>query len=537
MNLLICNWDKAKFLLFSTNVYDPLIYYSHFLPLLSSLILGMYVYFNNRKNNINKIFFLLTISFSSWIFFDLVLWASEKPNLIMFFWSSLIYIEYIIFVLSFWLTYIFIYKKKLPDIYKRIMLILSLPILFLSLSTQNLIAFDWSNCDRGAFEGALWVYLYIVECIICFATAGISFYFLFINKNNAERKESIIFSAGVLIFMMLFVAGNITLLSDMGWNYEQYKLFGMVFFLLTLLFLIVKFKTFSIKVIGSQMLVWIVILLISFQFIFIKTNINKILNLITLVFTIVSSYYLVRSVKLVEKQKDQLEKVNQNQQSLLHFITHQVKGYMTKSRNIFDGMLIGDYGEINPQVKAMAQHGFDSETKGVHTVLTILKASDLKTGKIDFIKEKTNISVLIAKIIAEKKSLAETKGIELTFDIESNVYADVDKIQINEVFKNLISNAITYTQKGAIHVTLKKSKKKMKFSVIDTGFGLTEDDKEKLFTEGGKSTDALSVNIDSTGFGLFIAKKIIEKHKGKIGARSEGRNKGSEFFVILSLIK
>src|SRR5690606_24889666 len=126
-----------------------------------ALVLGVFVFLNNRKETINKVFFLLTILFCSWIYFDLILWASEKPELIMFFWSALILIEYFIFITALWLTHLFLFKRNFSKIFFGIFVALFLPILILGHTEFNLIAFDASNCDRGVFEGALWIYLYI----------------------------------------------------------------------------------------------------------------------------------------------------------------------------------------------------------------------------------------------------------------------------------------------------------------------------------------------------------------------------------------
>jgi signal transduction histidine kinase len=259
------------------------------------------------------------------------------------------------------------------------------------------------------------------------------------------------------------------------------------------------------------------------------------LNAITFVAVSISGLILVRSVKKVDIQRELLAKANQNQESLLHFITHQVKGYLTKSRNIFDAMIAEDYGELNPKLKEVVQHGFDSDTRGVETVQSILKASDLKTGVTEFKKEKANVSAMVAEVVEFRQDLAKEKKLDLTFEIEPNIEIQVDALQIKEVFKNLITNALMYTAKGTVHVVLKRETNQVRFAVVDNGFGLSSEDKAKLFTEGGKGADSLTMNIDSTGYGLYIAKKIIQKHQGKIGAYSEGRNKGSEFFVILPL--
>lgn len=532
MDILGCNWDTAKFLIFSANVFDPLIYYSHLLPLVSSLLLGFFVYFNNRKSQINKLFFLLAATFSVWVYFDLILWASEKASLIMFFWSSIVYVEYLLFVFAFMLCYAFLYKNKMSAGYKWILIGLSIPLLLFTYSDYSLIAYDLTNCDREPFEGAAITYLYLSEFAIFLMSLVVTIIH-FKSGENRKKKQDIIFSAGLLTFLILFFLGNVALIY-LGSSFEQYKLFGMLLFLTALLFIIVRFKTFNAKIIGAQALVWIIVMLIASQFLFIQNDINRVLNAVTFAFVSLAGFYLVRSVKQVDIQKQQLEKANHNQQSLLHFITHQVKGYMTKTRNIFDGLLSGDYGPIqDDKMREIIKYGFDSETKGVETVQSILKASDLKSGRVEFKAEKVNLSKLVAEIAEKAKEAALKKNLDFTFEIEPNVEASVDALRIGEVFKNLMDNAVIYTTRGTVHVILKTDAEKIRFSVIDTGFGLTEDDKAKLFTEGGKGEDSLDVNIDSTGYGLFIAKKIVDQHHGKIGAHSDGRGKGSEFFVIL----
>ena len=81
-----CEWDSAYLLIFSENV-GPFIYYSHLLPLILSLVLGLFVLINNPKALVNRILFCVTIFFSLWVYFDLILWASPSPELVMFFWS------------------------------------------------------------------------------------------------------------------------------------------------------------------------------------------------------------------------------------------------------------------------------------------------------------------------------------------------------------------------------------------------------------------------------------------------------------------
>jgi signal transduction histidine kinase len=73
--------------------------------------------------------------------------------------------------------------------------------------------------------------------------------------------------------------------------------------------------------------------------------------------------------------------------------------------------------------------------------------------------------------------------------------------------------------------------------VKDSGIGITPEDKKNLFTEGGRGKDAVRVNVDSTGYGLYSVKLIVDAHNGKAWGESEGVGKGSTFFVELPLTK
>ncbi|KKR41867.1 MAG: Histidine kinase-, DNA gyrase B-, and [Candidatus Nomurabacteria bacterium GW2011_GWF2_40_12] len=84
-------------------------------------------------------------------------------------------------------------------------------------------------------------------------------------------------------------------------------------------------------------------------------------------------------------------------------------------------------------------------------------------------------------------------------------------------------------------VGLDKKDGKVIFSVKDTGVGITEEDKKNLFTEGGRGKDSVKVNVDSTGYGLYTVKLIVDAHKGTVSAESEGENKGSQFYIELPM--
>lgn len=527
---------------FVDGVFSLLIY-SHFFPIIASLTLLTLVLLSNSNKIVKRVFSGVVTMFVLWVMSNLSIWLFYDNNHIMMFaWSNIELFATALFAYLLYFIYVLIDEKEVDVKIKMIWILLLLPLVIFSFTKYNLVGVDLSECV--AIENKLYIgYAAFVKIIFSVWLVVLLLQTTFRNKD--KRKAVLLAGLGALVFFSSFFIMGYVASSTGNYKLEFYGLFGMILFISLLAFAITRYKIMSLKIITTELLVLAIILLISSQFLYLQNTLALLLNTITFLFVSCLGFFLIRSIKkeieireIVEQNAILLQQANQNQQSLLHFITHQVKGYMTKTRNIFDGMLAGDYGPItSDKMKEVIKYGFDSETKGVETVQAILRASDLKTGRTEFTKEPTNLSSLVAGVVEKAKGVALNKGLDFNFQIEPNLMANVDALRIGEVFKNLLDNAVIYTRKGAIHIDLVTENGKIKFAVTDTGFGLTPTDKERLFTEGGKGENSMDLNIDSTGYGLFIAKQIVQQHEGRIGARSDGRDKGSEFFVILPKIQ
>jgi signal transduction histidine kinase len=514
--------------LFDLSIAPSFLYYSYVPIILLCITLGFFVLKSGRDKILNKKLFYISLVYALFLINELLHWILIPVVLVHFFWQITTLIHALLFYCVYLFFYYLMYERKISFNHQAFVFLLITPIVLFLPTVINIQVFDFEYCE-GNYSWLVY-YLYIVEITFLVLIARLSIKKIIISKN---RIKDVLFSVATIVFLGIFIVTNVWGDSTLLYEVNILGPLGMLLFIILMMFTVVRYRTFNIKLQGPQALV-LILGFLTFAALFIRKTINiRIILIVNLVAIGLIGYFLVKSVKKVDHQRELLDVANKNQESLLHFITHQVKGYMTKSRNIFDGMVTGDYGELAPKTLEMAKYGFDSDTRGVETVMAILKASDLKTGKTEFKKEKTNLSALVAEVVEFRKEMALNKGLDFTFEIEPNVYTLVDMLQIKEVFKNLITNAILYTQKGTVHVVLKHEGIHIRFAVIDTGVGLTAKDKQKLFTEGGKGEDSIAVNVDSTGYGLYIAKKIVQQHEGTIGALSEGRDKGSEFFVIL----
>ncbi|MGV9172499.1 MAG: sensor histidine kinase [Promethearchaeia archaeon] len=165
---------------------------------------------------------------------------------------------------------------------------------------------------------------------------------------------------------------------------------------------------------------------------------------------------------------------------------------------------------------------------------------DRNDGKLE--KEEEDLVSLITKSVKDLQFFIEKRQHEVILNLPESLIFKFDKIRIEQVMINLLTNAIKYTpSQGKIIITLTKEKEYVILSVEDTGIGLTEKEIKKLFKKftvlkRGKSLN-FDIYMEGTGLGLYISKKIIESHDGVIWVESDGENQGSIFYVKMPLLK
>jgi len=165
----------------------------------------------------------------------------------------------------------------------------------------------------------------------------------------------------------------------------------------------------------------------------------------------------------------------------------------------------------------------------------LLDISRLENGDLVVNPKTGDLNKIIKDVIGEFDEIAIKKDIKLLFKESKTkeIFTDIDRL--NEVLDNLVSNAIKYTKKGSITISVSENKKFIKFSVKDTGPGIPEKERSRLFKKFSRASEGLKQQVlgASTGLGLYISKRIIEQMGGKIGFESEV-GKGSTFwFTIL----
>ncbi|HUX59416.1 MAG TPA: PAS domain S-box protein [Bacteroidales bacterium] len=171
----------------------------------------------------------------------------------------------------------------------------------------------------------------------------------------------------------------------------------------------------------------------------------------------------------------------------------------------------------------------------------VLDYNKMESGKIIFEQTQFNLSNFLDDILRSYSFRSKAKNLSFDIKIDENIPVEVigDSIRLNQILSNLLSNALKFTPKGSINVTVKELKRtdsqsKMEFSVIDTGIGIPIDKHSTIFDSFTQASPDTTRHFGGTGLGLAICKKLIELQGGTISIESEPE-KGSIFRFVISL--
>ena len=167
--------------------------------------------------------------------------------------------------------------------------------------------------------------------------------------------------------------------------------------------------------------------------------------------------------------------------------------------------------------------------------LLLVSRAEAEQSKYDL--KPADLEMIAQDVIGDLEDQIKKKNIKLMFNYEKNLsQVNVDKKRISSVIQILLENAISYT-KDEIKINIDSYKNNVIFHIEDNGIGILKEDQSHIFSKFYRSHDAYLTETEGTGVGLFLAKKIIDRHDGKIGLKSEGKGQGSVFWFSLEAVK
>ncbi|KAF0150912.1 MAG: Signal transduction histidine kinase [Ignavibacteria bacterium] len=244
---------------------------------------------------------------------------------------------------------------------------------------------------------------------------------------------------------------------------------------------------------------------------------------------------IARMIKDFFRQKEELKGANETKDKFISIIAHDLRGPFNGFLGLTEILAKEAETMTTVEVKKLSAELHKSAKTQYRLLSDLLQWSRIQSGRMEFNPTNIKLNDLVELSFEVHKPNAESKNILLIKNFDSNfeIYSDSEMMQV--VIRNLISNAVKFTESGgSVTISAKQSFNSSEILITDTGVGIPEQDIHKLFRiDLHLSTDGTN-NEKGTGLGLVLCKEIIEKHSGKISVESAVGN-GTTFIISLPL--
>lgn len=239
--------------------------------------------------------------------------------------------------------------------------------------------------------------------------------------------------------------------------------------------------------------------------------------------------------KVFNLMVNNLRELDKLKSEFVSVATHQLRSPLSVVRLAVETVLNGEVGQINDKQKNFLDQAYRSNERMIQLVDDLLDISRLEAGKTEYALVEGSLEELTENSVQEFHQIAKQKNILLNYHGPDKPlpHIKINALKLKMVIENLVDNAIKYTpNNGQVDVHVKDNNDSIEVVVQDTGVGIPTDQIPKLFAKFFRASNALEKRIDGTGLGLYIAKKIVEKHNGHIWVES-AEGKGSQMHFII----
>jgi len=240
---------------------------------------------------------------------------------------------------------------------------------------------------------------------------------------------------------------------------------------------------------------------------------------------------IIKLVSTLNRLLDRLEKSFKQISQFTSDVAHELLTPLTVIKDEIEITLMKKR-RANEYVRTLnlLQKQTDRSIAIIKSMLYLAKA---EAGIVRANVEKVNVSELIRELILTFNFKAKQKDVKINFYCDSDLIINTDEKILFEALKNIIDNAVEYTNAGGkVTITCEKQNEWAKISVSDTGIGISEDELPYIFDRFYRGKNAFELNPSGTGLGLSLTKSMIEIVSGRIEVKSQ-IGKGSEFVIYI----
>ena len=526
-----------------------------------AILISVLVLKQNPKGRVNRILVLMTFYMILWVNFAYIprLIGKENPDLALSLLKVAWFITPLFFTFLYFLVVHLIEKEKKYSVLGKLVLFLGVSIAFITGFTGLIvesIRFVGSYMAIN-YGPAMLPFLGVVTFLI-FATLYTLFREYFKASTALKLKLQYVL-IGIFIFYLANIIFNITL--PVFFDIIRFYWIGdysTIFLLGAVSYAIVARQLFNIKIVLTQALVGLIAILLLAQVATAGDWLDFSWKFFLFLLFLIFGHLLIKSIQLEIKRREELEnltyqletvnvkltsaykkleKLDKAKSEFISIASHQLRTPLTAIKGYISMILEGTYGKLNEKSIRPMENIYQSNERLIKLVNDLLNLSRLDAGKIKFEPTLTSLEDIIKDIIEDLRITVENKGLYIKMKEPKLPLPKmmVDQNNIRQSILNIIDNAAKYTKEGGITIELLKINDKVQIKISDTGEGMSKEEMEGLFQMFSRATAGTQLHTEGAGIGLYIAKKFVEMHKGRIYAESKGKGKGSIFYIELPI--
>lgn len=522
-----------------------------------SALLGAVVYWQNTKKR-SSFFFFLFSSFTvvwglAYAFFEGSIGTSvSQIGLVALYLSASI-----VPVLLFMFLYTFSNEDKaIPvSVFASLLIPAFLIALILFIDSASVVSSGGVSSDKIIFGRGFWFYAaYIGSFFIAGFYVVLKKYRESAGMFKLAMRELLlsVATAYILAILMsllspLFVEG----VHDLFWGGH----ISVALLVVASSFILAKYNFWNVRIIATELFLLVVVSILVVEIFLARSLFDLLIKTLITIFVISSSSFLDGSVKREIRSKDEitrllfdlniisrrLKTLDKKKSEFLSTTSRQLRDPLTVVRGYASMLLDGTFGNLSDPVRVALEKIFDSSGRLLAMISDFLSISNIESGTMQYDFKEVDLKKVVLEICDEMAPVARRAELAFECIIDEGISPGLsfvvvgDEGKLRQVISNLIDNSIKYTPRGEVSVLLSKSPdgKHVLFSIGDTGIGMSEATKEKIFNKFSRATGVNKVYTEGTGLGLYVAKEIIKKHEGRIWGESKGEGHGSSFYVEL----
>lgn len=234
------------------------------------------------------------------------------------------------------------------------------------------------------------------------------------------------------------------------------------------------------------------------------------------------------------RAKEAAEAASRAKSDFISSVSHELRTPLTAILGALKLVRGGVAGALPEKASSLVETSIRNGDRLLTLVNDVLDFSKFESGKMMLKKEPTDVTDLIGRVMESTQGLAGEKGLSLTHEIPPEIVIRADAQRIEQVFINLIGNAVKFTDAGSVQVSARALDREIEFCVADTGCGIHPDQLDDIFDAFTQVDASITRKTGGTGLGLAISKQIVELHGGRIWVESEPEA-GSRFLWTIPL--